>query len=564
MKNAMIRNNMLLLAVAFILFFAVAFFSIYKFEHDNQQTYMTYLLEEVEQAYENYDGDIYEFVADYDDENRRITILDENGLVLVDSHDLDVGTDKSARPEIVTTGKIATRTSNTIGVELVYIATQVSDGNYLRVSIPMNSQVVLYERISWILAITSIIIFIVYYYGLKRINQHILSPLKTIQKGLVALNQGQYQMISLNSPYQDINELIHEMNLINLETSKYLRQVESYQHELDVILNQMKQGVMLINDREEITYFNKDASKIFHLDHKDMNQPLYQKIRQIDLKEAIAKTNETHQDLKFDMLLNEYVYEIKTIPLDKTEILKNNPTVLVRIKDVTKERQLMQMKRDFFSYASHELKSPLTAISGTAELIEYEMVKDQKDIIESAKIIHQQAMHMSLLVEDMLMLTRLEQISNQKYEKHDLKNILNSTIEQLNQTLNIKNISIDVDAKKVFMKCDPLDIQKLFKNLIENACKYSENDKKISVKLYKKDDEIHFDIKDQGYGIGLEHQQRVFERFYRVDKGRLDGGTGLGLAIVKHIVIKYKGKIDLQSQIGKGTEIRISMSKNLS
>ena len=469
MKHAMIRNNMLLLAVAFILFFAVAFFSIYKFEHDNQQTYMTYLLKEVEQAYDNYDGDIYAFVNDYDDEDRRITILDENGLVLVDSHDLDVGTDKSTRPEIVTTGEIATRTSNTIGVELVYIASQVSDGNYLRVSIPVNSQVVLYQRISGILAIVSIIVFIIYYYGLKRINQHMLSPLKTIQKGLVALNQGQYQMISLNSPYQDINELIHEMNLINLETSKYLRQVEAYQHELDAILNQMKQGVMLINDKEEITYFNKDASKIFHLDHNDMNQPLYQKIRQIDLKEAIVKTNETHQDLKLDMTLNESIYEIKTIPLDKTEVLKNNPTVLVRIKDVTKERQLMQMKRDFFSYASHELKSPLTAISGHAELIEYEMVKEKKDIIESAKTIHEQAMHMSLLVEDMLMLTKLEQISNKKYEKQDLKNILISTIEQLKQSLNIKNISIDIDAKKVFMKCDPLDIQKLFKNLIENA-----------------------------------------------------------------------------------------------
>ena len=84
------------------------------------------------------------------------------------------------------------------------------------------------------------------------------------------------------------------------------------------------------------------------------------------------------------------------------------------------------------------------------------------------------------------------------------------------------------------------------------------------MKLYKNDNEIHFDIKDQGYGISLEHQQRVFERFYRVDKGRLDGGTGLGLAIVKHIVIKYKGKIDLESQIGKGTKIHISMIENLS
>ena len=561
MKRAIIRNNMILLIIAFILFFCVAFFSVYRYERQNQASFMTFLLQEVENEYENYDGNIYTFVALYEEQDRRITILDENGIVLVDSHDLNVGQDKSQRPEILDLGSVSSRTSVTIDVELLYIATRLEDGNFLRVSIPMASQVNLYSTIAWYLGVTAIIVTIIYYFSLKRINRFVLSPLKTIKQGLVALNQGRYQVMHLNSKYSDVNELIHEMNLVNLETSTYLKQVEAYQNELSAILNQMKQGVMLFNEKGMITFYNKDAKKLFDLEKEDLNQPLYQKIRDVALKEAIEKTNLEHIDLKFDLILKDKILEVKTIRLDDTKLLKNHPTVLARLKDVTSERQLAQVKRDFFSHASHELKSPLTAISGHAELIEHGFIKDDKEIIEAAQMIHNQAMHMSLLVEDMLMLSRLEQLETKDYEKQDLNQILNSTIEILKPLIQSKQMQLKINAKKIMMNCDPVDLQKLFKNLIENACKYSDENKEITVELYQKSDNIYFSVIDQGFGISLEHQQRVFERFYRVDKGRLDGGTGLGLAIVKHIVIKYNGHIDLTSQYGKGTKILIHLKE---
>lgn len=559
MKRAIIRNNMILLIIAFILFFCVAFFSVYRYERQNQVSFMTFILNEVENEYENYDGNIYTFVALYDEDDRRITILDENGIVLVDSHDLNVGQDKSQRPEILDLGTVSSRTSATIDVELLYIATTLDDGNILRVSIPMSSQINLYSTIAWYLGITALVVTIIYYFSLERINRYVLSPLKTIKQGLVALNQGRYQVMHLNSKYGDVNELIHEMNLINLETSTYLKQVEAYQNELSAILNQMKQGVMLFDSKGNITFYNKDAQKLFDLALEDLNQPLYQKIRDVALKEAIEKTNLNHIDLKFDLTLKDKILEVKTIRLDDTKLLKNQPTVLARLKDVTSERQLAQVKRDFFSHASHELKSPLTAISGHAELIEHGFIKEDQEIIDAAQMIHNQAMHMSLLVEDMLMLSRLEQLESKDYEKHDLNQILQSTIEMLKPIVQSKHMVLNVESKKTLMICDPIDMQKLFKNLIENACKYSKENKKISVELYRKSNDIYFHIIDQGFGISLEHQQRVFERFYRVDKGRLDGGTGLGLAIVKHIVIKYHGKIELDSQIGKGTEILIRL-----
>ena len=142
--------------------------------------------------------------------------------------------------------------------------------------------------------------------------------------------------------------------------------------------------------------------------------------------------------------------------------------------------------------------------------------------------------------------------------KQDLSKILSDVIEQLNGEIKQKNMHITVASEEIVLACDTLDVHKLFKNLIENAIKYSENNKEVYITLKKEDRQLFFIVKDQGIGIPKEHQQRIFERFYRIDKGRIDKGTGLGLAIVKHIVMKYKGKIALESSLQKGTEITVS------
>jgi two-component system, OmpR family, phosphate regulon sensor histidine kinase PhoR len=236
-------------------------------------------------------------------------------------------------------------------------------------------------------------------------------------------------------------------------------------------------------------------------------------------------------------------------------------TVLALFKDVTQERAIEQMKRDFFSHASHELKSPLTAIRGYAELIEHGLIQED-EIKESSHQIVKQTETMAALVEDMLMLSRLENLKEKIYSKQDLNQILLTVIDTQSQFAVSKNINLSTQSKSIIMMCDPLDIQKLFKNLIENAIKYSDPNKKVEIKLDQRESEVIFTVKDQGYGIEPEHQQRVFERFFRVDKGRLDGGTGLGLAIVKHIALKYDGSIELVSTLRKGTQITVKLKMN--
>lgn len=561
MRKKLIINNVILLLSAFVLFFIVAFLALYFFEKNNQTQFMGYLIDEVSIAYEEYTGTPSEFVPNYGNDNgRRITILDASAHVLADTHDDAVGTDKSQRPEILDLGSVHIRHSVTLDTDMIYIARLMNDGNYLRVAVALADQTIAYNRTVLIFIFSSIGFVGLYYVGLTQVNKHLLSPWQSVKKGMLALSHGKYEVMSLNSPYPEINEIIHEMNGINMETAKYLKTIEAYQIQLDQILNEMHQGIMLFDHNENLVYLNDDAKEIFDITDLAMHQPSYQNIRDLSLKQAIKRANEQKQSSAFDIKIGSRTIECKVFFISTESLKGTEATVLAMFKDVSQERSVEQMKRDFFSHASHELKSPLTAIRGYAELIEHGLI-EKSEIGETAQQIVKQTETMTALVEDMLMLSRLENLKEKMYTDVNLESVLKSVLQQLKTQTDEKKMKIDLSSKAIIMYADPLDMQKLFKNLIENAIKYSDDNKTITIKLSDTETEVIFDIKDQGIGISTEHQQRVFERFYRVDKGRLDGGTGLGLAIVKHIAMKYDGHIHLDSGLSKGTHIEIKLKK---
>lgn len=564
MKRAIIRNNLLLLIGAFILFFIVVFFSLYWFEKKHQESFMLYLIEEVELAYTHYDGSDDLFIDDYGYDGRRITILDEHAIVIADSYHNQLGYDESDQYEIIHLGSISSRVSEHVNEELIYIATQLDSGIYIRIAIEQEAQTQIYSVVIWILFIGAVLVGGIYYLGLRQVNKNLLKPWEQVKNGLLALNQGKYQVISLTSPYPEINDILFEMNTINEQTSKHLSQIEAYHHQLDRILNHLQQAVLLFNHEEKMTYYNHDAQMLFDLNEDDLNTPSYAFIRDQKLKQAIHDTNINSKHQTFDLAMNASIYETNTLLLQAKEEFGNQSRVLVILKDVTSQRQLEAVKRDFISHASHELKSPLTVIKGNAELIEHDMLHTQEDIKHSANHINKQAIQMTALVEDMLMLSRLEHLNEIPNTTHHLSHLLVEVLDQLKPLADRKHITFEVKKEDVLFVCDRLDMYKLFKNLIENAINYSLPHKKITIVLSQKEETIIFVVDDQGVGIPKEHQQRVFERFYRIDKGRIDKGTGLGLAIVKHVTLKYHGHIDLKSTLNSGTKITIFLQKNLS
>jgi len=561
MKKALIRNNIILLLSVFTIFFMIVFFSLYGFEKQNQKSLMSFIIQEIELEYKNFSGTPLEFVASYQSESgRRITILDANALVLADTHDEVIGTDKSQRPEIKNLNTVYMRTSDTIGEELLYIAIRLDNNYYIRIAVPRENQTQAYNRVIWLFVLTSAGFIGMYYIGLIQINKNLLSPWHTVKKGLLALNEGNYQMMSLNSPYEEINDILHELNMINSETQKHVHTIESYQDQLSEILNGLEQGIMLFDKDERLVFLNEDAKKYFNITEDGYDKPVYYGIRNVEIKEAITKANHHFESRTFDIKQQGMVLEIRVFHAPTQGLNHTKATVLVLVKDVTESRKIEQMKRDFFSHASHELKSPLTAIKGYAELIELGLVEPE-DVKKIAASIVKQSETMTALVEDMLMLSRLEHATESHMKIQNLNKILEKVIEQLEPMTTSKQMKLQVTSQPILFESDELDMHKLFKNVIENAIKYSEKEKEVRIFLTESDEKIEFKVVDQGYGIASDHQKRVFERFYRIDKGRLDGGTGLGLAIVKHIVIKYKGTIDLKSSLRKGTTLSIHFKR---
>ena len=555
MKRILIRNNLMTYAISFIIFFIITSSIIYWFNQKKQQEFMHFLIEEVELSYESYIGNETDFVLDFTLENeRRITILDENGFVLADSHDAEIGTDKSLRPEIVDIGSVVRRHSATIDVDLIYTAKRLDNGNILRVSVPLRPQAQTFNALLFWLLLSGTVLMVINWLFLKKLSENLYQPWVKVKENLVMLREGKYQVLAPNTPYPEINQIIHEMNTINLATAKHVDEIEDYQTQLNHILDEMDQAVLLMDQENNILFFNEDAKNLFKINDKMEPQKTYQFIREIKINEAIAFANKEKEATFFDIKMLGKLFEIHVFPVS-IRMKEQVATVLLTLKNVTEERSVEVMKKDFFSHASHELKSPLTAIKGYAELIEFDLI-NKSEIKQVSQNINKQVMMMNALVEDMLMLSRLENMTENPNQTNSLTSILSEVIEQLKPFALEKNIHLNIQAQDIEMICDRLDMHKLFKNLIENAIKYSDPQKQIDISLLK-GDKIIFIVKDHGYGIALEHQSRVFERFYRIDKGRLDGGTGLGLAIVKHIVLKYQGNIHLESGLSKGTTITI-------
>jgi len=339
--------------------------------------------------------------------------------------------------------------------------------------------------------------------------------------------------------------------------NKYKNNLYFYlEPQFNEVLNSMQQALLLFDKSDRLIFYNHYAETVLNFNKGKLGLTSLELFKDEKFDPSYKRTE---NNIVFDINYNNKIYLVRRYYI-KEYFRKNVASKIIILNNVTEDRKIEETKRDFFSHASHELKSPLTAILGYSELIGLDMVEvdEYKEIV---KKIFNQAQHMSLLVDDMSTLSKLESLteSEEFYENVDLNQLLKDVIYTLEPFIKEKNIYLNIFEEPVIYKCIKLDIHKLFKNLIENAIKYSNNDSTVTINLFKDNKDFVFEIKDEGIGISEEHLGRVFERFYRIDKGRLEPGTGLGLAIVKHTVIKYSGTIDINSRVNVGTDIKIKL-----
>ena len=319
------------------------------------------------------------------------------------------------------------------------------------------------------------------------------------------------------------------------------------------MLEKIHNAAAVLEKDNLVMFFNKAFKNLFKIEKFEKIK--FEKLNiPIKLIEFLAKYNKSKTN-NFRLIHDEknYVIVFHELKLDYL-----NSYTVITINDVTLETTISNLKKDFISYASHELKSPLTLIKGNAELLKHGMVKDEeyKKVVSN---ISKQTDLMSNIIEDMLMLSRLENFKESQDVEMNLKEKINEILELMRPLIIKKNISIITNCENIKYNVDPMDIMKLLKNIIENAVIYSKNNSKIEINLLRNNKMIIFIVKDNGIGIPLEHQERIFERFYRINSNNKKEGTGLGLAIVKHVVQKYKGKYIIKSKPNYGTTLQIEL-----
>ncbi len=417
--------------------------------------------------------------------------------------------------------------------------------------------------------ITPIIFFVGYIIFKKYFYKNVVIPLQDIAKEIPKIGDKYKDLILKDYKIEEINKIFREIVNIkkNLENIDYMLKIE--RNKADYILDNMAEGFILFDKNKNVFAINKTAKKILNYKESNLQNKLGENIvyytQNIKLLENIDKSLSKNQKSIFDITTEENkTYSIHISKIQKGIFEKGNSGVIMLMIDVTAERESEKIRQEFFSNVSHELKTPITSIKGYTELLYNDFANSKEQEKEFLSIIQRESVNITEMINNILTISKLE---NKDIETNNayinIKTIVDEIINSTKPMCIEQNIAIINKCENITMFADYKKIHQLFNNLIVNAIKYNKNNGYVEINCFEDKKNINIIIKDSGIGIPLIDRNRIFERFYRVEKGRSKslGGSGLGLSIVKHIVKYYNGKIKVKSTEGFGSEFIIKIPK---
>lgn len=502
---------------------------------------------------------LYEEV--YDQFDMRITYMDNKGDILYDStsnnEHIENHKDRKEVKEALSNGSgSSVRFSNTAQKNMIYYAEVLSNGNILRISIPLDDVNMLKDDFLRYYVICFIIVIIMAVILSSKISDIIVEPIKELQFVTGKIATGEFNRRVNIKSNDEIGKLASTFNNMADKLQITLKEVIDKQNRLEAILKSMDSGVIAVDRKHKIIMMNPYAKKIFGINRDIIGENLMDNIRDFEFEKVFSEHKYEYKEIK---ILWPIERELRIKTADIINEGKLIGTVAV-VQDITDIKKLENMRSQFVANVSHELKTPLTSIKGFAETLKY--VNDEENKERFLNIINDEAERLTRLINDILALSDLEyhkdEIVQDIYVKESLEE-LGYIMESVAESKSV-DLSIKCD-KNILLRGSKDKFKQMMINLIDNAIKYSEKGAKVFVEASYMDNECTITIKDTGMGIDDEHLSRVFERFYRVDKARsrANGGTGLGLAIVKHIVITFNGTINVESELGVGTLFTIKI-----
>ena len=482
-------------------------------------------------------------------ESCRLTWIAPDGTVIYDTRrDAESLENHASREEVaeaLTTGYgDSTRYSATLLQKTIYSARRLSDGSVLRISVSRQTAAVL--ALGMIQPILVVLLAALILSGVlaRRVSRRIVEPLNTLD----------LDHPLKNDVYEELTPLLKRINAQHQEIEAQMRELRRRTDEFTQVTGSMKEGLVLLDERGTVLSINAAARELFGAAEDCVGADFLTVERGHDMSAAVEKARESgHSELRMPRGGREYQFDISRIESGGETV----GTVILAF-DITEQEYAERNRREFTANVSHELKTPLQGIIGSAELIENGMVKPE-DVPRFVGHIHTEAARLVTLIGDIIRLSQLDEGDEMPKERFDILAEAKSAVDSLAPAAAARNIMLSAEGESAEINGVRRLVYEIVYNLADNAIKYNKDGGSVRVTVEKCGGDAVLTVADTGIGIAPEHQSRIFERFYRVDKShsKASGGTGLGLSIVKHAAAYHHAKIELESAEDEGTTIRV-------
>ena len=552
MKNKLVIFNVLILAVAIL----AMFFSGLSVARDER---FDEAKREIVDVADIYAANYREGITDNVPSHIRLTIIDATGVAIADSQSPDaVGVPHMDREEIQNALKgspaVVTRYSETLKKDMAYYAVKVENGDgyvFVRVAIAVESVKGYVSKSVLIMVCVLIAVLVASYLASVAVSNSLIKPLRIVKNNLEAVKNDAYTPAFSSANDKEINDMLVQINDISDKLHRYVVKEADEKQKLDYVLENISDGIIVLSKDGNVDSINKNAGDALNLkDCKGKYLTVLSADKDFTNNVETCVKSGVGCDFEYDSDGKYYMASVRH--------LENGVTVVV-LSDITAIKTSEKTRSEFFANASHELKTPLTAIKGFNDIIG--MQTAEQSTKELSQKIDAEVTRIISLLKDMLDLSVLESQKEIDAEDVNLNEIAKSVAQSLAPIASEKKVEISVEGDAV-VRMEKEHAVELVKNLVENGVKYNRPGGRVDVKICSDASRTTLVVADNGIGIEEKHLQRIFERFYRVNKSRSreTGGTGLGLAIVKHICTLYGADISISSKLGVGTTISIAFN----
>ena len=547
MTKKIFRSIVLVAAVVLLASLVVIVACMYRYSADAQERQIR---DDLSLAVAGVSADGAEYLQKVAPSRFRLTWVAADGTVLYDTK-ADAGqlpshADRSEIREALENGTgESTRYSATLLEKTLYYARRLDDGTVLRISVSRATVWVLVVGMLQPIVILLLIVLVLSAVLAKRLSKHIVEP----------LNELDLEHPLDNDSYEELAPLLGRISRQREQIDRQLRELQRKTDEFSQITRSMQEGLVLLDNHWTVLSINPAAQRLFGADAGCVGEDFLTVERSHEMSAAIeAAMQNGHSE--FRLRKNGRIYQLDLTRIDSGGEVAG--AVLLTF-DITERENAEQNRREFTANVSHELKTPLQGIIGSAELLENGMVRPE-DTARFIGHIRSEAQRLVTLIDDIIRLSQLDEGDEMPTETVDLREIAQEAAEDLRGAAEKKHVSLSLEGETAPVTGVRRLLYEIVYNLCDNAVKYNVDGGSVSIRVEQDGQTASVTVADTGTGIAPEHQGRIFERFYRVDKShsKASGGTGLGLSIVKHAVQYHHGSIELQSAPGKGTTVRVS------